>query len=198
LPERRCGQIVCKASEVFAELGYQHTDVQVIAEALGISKGTIYRYFPSKQKLFLAAVAKGVDALREHTLVALDGPGDPLERMAASTRAYLEFFERYPRLVELFIQERVVFRDKRRPIYFEVGQTARAPWRALVQELIDSGRLRQMPVERVLNVMSDLVYGTMFTNYLSGRKESFQQQARDILDIVFNGILSGQEKKRNL
>ncbi len=65
-----------------------------------------------------------------------------------------------------------------------------------MQELIDSGRLRRMPVERVLNVMGDLVYGTMFTNYLSGRRESFEEQARDILDIVFNGILSDREKKQ--
>jgi AcrR family transcriptional regulator len=184
------------AGKIFAETGFQNTDVQVIAEKLGISKGTIYRYFPSKEKLFLAAVQGGVACLQEHTHRALSAPGDPLERLGAATMAYLEFFERYPLLVELFIQERVVFRGRRRPVYFEVGDEARAPFRSLVKELIDTGRLRKMPVDRVLDVMGDLVYGTMFTNYLSGRRKSFSEQSRDILDVTFYGILSDSEKKR--
>jgi hypothetical protein len=48
----------------------------------------------------------------------------------------------------------------------------------------------------VLDVMGDLVYGTMFTNYLSGRRKSFAEQAHDILDVTFYGILSDSEKKR--
>jgi AcrR family transcriptional regulator len=197
LKVRRCGEILCVAGKVFAAKGFQNTDVQVIAQELGISKGTIYRYFSSKEKLFLATVQKGVECLQEHTHRSLNAPGDPLTRLRAATTAYLEFFERYPLLVELFIQERVVFRGKRRSVYFEVGDAAQAPFRSLVKELISTGRLRKLPVDRVLDVMGDLVYGTMFTNYLSGRHKSFQEQAQDILDVTFYGILSDSERSES-
>ncbi|HEX8523560.1 MAG TPA: TetR/AcrR family transcriptional regulator [Tepidisphaeraceae bacterium] len=193
---RRCEQILCTASKAFARHGFQETDVQVIAESLGISKGTIYRYFPSKEELFLAAVKKGVQCLKERTHRALNTPGDPLHRLGAATTAYLEFFELYPQLVELFLQESVVFRGKRRPVYFEISHEAREPFRKIIQELIKSGRVRKVSVDRVMNVMGDLVYGTMFTNYLTGRTRSHQEQAADLLDIVFHGILTEPEKKR--
>ena len=70
-------------------------------------------------------------------------------------------------------------------------------WRALYRSLIAEGRVRDMPVERITDVMSDLLYGTMFTNYFTGPRKPFEAQAVDILDVVFNGILSDTERRRH-
>jgi hypothetical protein len=45
-------------------------------------------------------------------------------------------------------------------------------------------------------VISDLLYGTMFTNYFTGPRKPPQEQTQDIIDIVFRGILSDPERKR--
>ena len=196
LRDRRCEQILCKASHVFAELGYRDADVQIIANNLGISKGTVYRYFTTKERLFLAAVQRGVERLDEHIQSAVGEAPDPLERIAVATRAYLEFFEKHPHLVELFIQERAEFRGRKNPVYFQQRDARRAPWRKLFAGLIAQGRLREIPVDRIINVLGDLLYGTMFTNHLSGRRKSFEAQGRDILDVVFHGLLTEQERRR--
>jgi hypothetical protein len=36
----------------------------------------------------------------------------------------------------------------------------------------------------------------MFTNYFAGPSKPFEEQAREILDIVFHGILTESERKR--
>ena len=194
--EQRCERILRHASRVFAEMGYQSADVQIVADALRVSKGTIYRYFPTKKKLFLAAVERGVRCLDEHIKAARAKEPDPLKQIEVMIRAYLEFFEKRPQLAELFIQERAEFRSKKKSIYFEVKEEAQESCRAMTEQLIRSGRIRNMPVERVTGVMGDLLYGTMFTNFLTGRRRSFQDQAADILDVVFNGILSNGERNR--
>jgi hypothetical protein len=51
-------------------------------------------------------------------------------------------------------------------------------------------------VERITEVFSNLVYGTMFTNYFTGPSKSYEAQTKDILDIVFRGILSDSERAR--
>jgi len=56
--------------------------------------------------------------------------------------------------------------------------------------LISKGVLRDISVEQVEDVVGNLIYGTMFTNFFVGRKKSFEQQVQDILDIVFRGILT--------
>jgi AcrR family transcriptional regulator len=42
------------AAHVFAQVGYEEANINIIAEQAGQGKGTIYLYFPSKQDLFLA------------------------------------------------------------------------------------------------------------------------------------------------
>ena len=61
--------------------------------------------------------------------------------------------------------------------------------------IIAEGRIRNMPVERILGVLSDLLYGTMITNYFIGRQKPIEEQARDILDVVYNGILTDSERQ---
>ena len=196
LPERRRGQILDAATAVFARDGYPNADVQVMADRLQISKGTVYRYFPSKQELFFAAVDRGLRRLHEAVTTAGDAVADPLDRMAAAILAYLAFFKGCPELVELLILERAEFRDRKKSVYFEHRDARVGPWRAQLQDLIAAGRLRAVPVERIVDVLGDLLYGTMFTNHFAGRHKPHEAQAEDILDVVFHGILSDSERRR--
>ena len=50
----RRDQIIAAAAECFARSGYHVTTMADIAEAAGVSKGTPYLYFPSKEALFIA------------------------------------------------------------------------------------------------------------------------------------------------
>ncbi len=196
LPERRREQILEAATTVFAQDGYPNADIQVMADRLQISKGTVYRYFPSKQELFFAAVDRGLRRLHEAVTAAGDAATDPLDRMAAAIGAYLAFFKGCPELVELLILERAEFRDRKKSVYFEHRDARVGPWRAQMQDLIAAGRLRAVPVERIADVLGDLVYGTMFTNHFAGRHKPHESQAEDILDVVFHGILSEPERRR--
>lgn len=195
LQERRREEILDQAIRVFARHGYQAADVQGVADAIGVSKGTIYHYFPSKEQLFLAAVRRGVQRLYAVLTVARQEAHEPFEAIGTVIATYLQFFKENPEIVELFIQERAHFREQKRPIYFEHRDAQRGPWRQLFVELMAEGRLREMPVERVIDVIGDVLYGTMFTNHFAGNSKSFQQQASDILDIVYHGILAEAEKQ---
>jgi AcrR family transcriptional regulator len=189
LVARRCDEILDVAVEIFARDGYRRTDVQVIADALNVGKGTIYRYFPTKEALFLAAVDRGVRRLQETIRAATEPIGEPLEEIRAAVRAYLRYFDEHPEIIELIILERAEFKDRKRPTYFVYQEASIGRARGIFQRLIDEGRVRRMPPERVLDVISDLLYGAIFTNHFAGRRRPFEAQAADILDIVFNGIL---------
>lgn len=196
LHERRREEILATATGVFARLGYQSADVQFVADALKVSKGTVYRYFPTKEQLFLEAVRRGVRRLSETMDEVMATVPDPVDQLAESTARYLRFFEANPDLVELFMQERAEFREKRKPVYFEDGCSSECPWRETIEKLIADGRFRDVPAERVMNVAGDLLYGTMFTNHIAGRSRSVEEQAEDINDVLFNGFLSPTERRR--
>jgi AcrR family transcriptional regulator len=193
---QRREQILETAARLFAEHGYANADTQLLAEKLGVGKGTIYRYFPSKEEVFLAAADRVMHLLHERVDAGIRGIEDPLDRIAAAIHAYLAFFAEHPEFVELLMQERAQFKDRNKPTYFQHREARVQQWRELYRALIAQGRVRDMPVERITDVMSDLVYGTMFTNYFTGQRKPFEAQARDILDVVFHGILSDAERRR--
>jgi AcrR family transcriptional regulator len=193
---RRREEILNCAARVFAARGIAGTDMQAVADAAGVAKGTLYLYFPSKEELFLAAVDQGMTCLRAFVDAAVEGLSDPLEMIGRGIHAYLRFFKEHPEQVELLILERAEFRDRKKSTYFAHRETGRARWDAVLADLIASGRARNVPPSRIDDVLSDLVYGTMFTNHFSGRHKSVDEQAEDILDIAFHGILGDEERRR--
>lgn len=198
-PERakkRCAEILGQAATFFARRGYQSADVQVLADSLGLGKGTIYRYFPSKRALFLAALDDGMRRLHEHLEAAGQHTTDPLVQIERAIEAYLAFFDKHAEYVELLVQERAVFKDRKQPTYFEYRERNVGRWRARFRGLIAAGRVRPLPVEQITNVLSALLYGTMFTNYFAGRKQPLAVQARELLDVALPGILSDAERRR--
>jgi len=189
-------EILEAAARLFARHGYADTDTQLLADELGVGKGTLYRYFPSKQELFLAAADRVMGMLCEHVEAAMAEIDDPLDQIAAAVRAYLAFFAEHPDFAELLLQERAQFKDRKKPTYFQHRDVNVERWRSLYRGLIAAGRVRTMPVERITDVLSNLRYGTMSANYFIGPQKSFEEQAADILDVVFHGILSDTERKR--
>lgn len=196
LAVRRRDEILGAAAGIFAQRGYAGTDIQIVADAVGVGKGTIYRHFPSKERLFLATADLGMRRIREAVDTAIAAVADPLDRIATAITTYLGFFDEHPEFAELLIQERAVFKDRKKSTYFEHREANIGRWRRLYLDLIADGRVRSMPVDRITNAISNLAYGTMFTNFLAGRTKPLAVQAGEIVDVVFHGILTDAERKR--
>jgi len=191
---QRRDAILAAATGLFAEAGYAGCEMDRLAAELNVAKGTLYLYFPSKEELFYACVDAGMHSLQQAVQAAIADQPDRLERIRRGIYAYLKFFDEHPALVELFIQERARFKDRKRPTYFEHRDANRGPWRELYSSLVADGQIRSdLPVERLLDTVGNLVYGTMFTNHFLNRKEPLTDQHEALVEILFRGILSRRE-----
>jgi len=195
----RADDILRVATAVFAKNGYRNTDVQVIADELGIGKATIYRKFPTKQELFFAAVDRGMERLHEHLdCESLDHQSrPPIERLRMGIREYFKFFEMNPDLVELFFQERAEFSDRPEMTFFVHKKRRLAKTRQFIQELVDSGAVRKVSVEKLSDIFGYALYGCLFVHHLTGKEKTLSQRADDIIEILINDLLSvdGAPKK---
>lgn len=197
LAASRREEILDAAARLFARHGYADTDTQLLADELGVGKGTLYRYFPSKRDLFLATVDRVMRELCREIDACFENSEDPLKQMASAFEAYLTYFAERPEAVELLMQERAQFKDRKKPTYFEYREANAERWRALWRSLIAQGRVRDMPVDTIRDAMSNLLYGTMFTNYFAGQDRPPREQARELLDVAFHGVLSDAERRRS-
>lgn len=193
---RREEEILDAAAKLFAHYGYSDMTTQVLADTLGVGKGTIYRYFPTKRALFLAAADRMMRELTARVDLAIADLPEPIDQMRRAIETYLAYFVERPEVAELLIQERAHFKDRKKPTYFEYRDASRGRWKEAFADLIRQGRVRDVPTERITEVIGDLLYGTMFTNYFVGPRGSPGQQAADLLDVAFFGILSDAERQR--
>lgn len=75
--ETRLAIVRC-AAEIFSQREFHEVLTDDIAQRLGIGKGTIYRYFGSKEDLYLAAIGEGLDGVHAAVTRALQQDA-PLE-----------------------------------------------------------------------------------------------------------------------
>jgi len=180
--------ILLVATRLFAQHGYAECEMERLASELGIAKGTVYLYFKSKQELFCACVDEGMQQLKAAIDTACEGSVG-LEHIRRAIRAYLCFFDEHSDLVELLMQERAIFKDRRRPTYFEHRDANRSYWRDLYANLQRSGGIRSdLPVDRMLDTIGNLMYGTIFANYFVGRSITLDEQYETLMTMIFEGL----------
>src|SRR5262249_182227 len=150
------------ATALFAEHGFSDALTQLLADKLQVGKGTIYRHFASKRELFLAAADRVMLKADDRVEEAIKAIEDPLQRSAVGMRTFLGFLEEHPELVELLIQERAQFKDRSTPTYLEHRARSVQRWRETYRALIAEGRVRDMSVERITDVISAALYGALF------------------------------------
>jgi AcrR family transcriptional regulator len=84
---------ILRAAEVmFARRDYHEVQIDDVAEACGVGKGTVYRYFPSKQQLFLAVMFDGIERLRLELDAAARMAESPAQRIRRIVHRTLAFF----------------------------------------------------------------------------------------------------------
>lgn len=118
--EQRREEILAAAKATFAEKGYHATTIGDVATAAGVSYGSIYWYFDSKEALFHALMDHQEAALRAHidrtvaeADISVDGDGADGEAMfRSSVRATFEFFEADRDVVRLLFQDSLVLGDR--------------------------------------------------------------------------------------
>jgi TetR/AcrR family transcriptional regulator, acrAB operon repressor len=90
------------ATRLFGERGYRDTSVQAIGEAAGISRGSIFWHFGSKDGLLEAVVEQAFTRWKNETLVADVGEARGLEAVRRALASHRRFLGAQPELLRLF------------------------------------------------------------------------------------------------
>jgi len=111
--DEKLEEILRASSRVFSEKDFHEVLIDEIAEVGGIGKGTVYRYFRTKEDLYFATILRGLDRLDEvlsHTLPQEASPTRRLERIA---REILTFFWNQRSLLMLIYRDERSLRSRR-------------------------------------------------------------------------------------
>ena len=80
------------AETIFARRDYHEVQMHDVVEACGVGKGTLYRYFPSKQQLYFAVMFDGIQRLRGELEAAVGTEEPPAQKVHRIVHRTLAFF----------------------------------------------------------------------------------------------------------
>ena len=156
-------RILDAAANLFAHYGYDKTAVSDIARDAGVSQGTIYLHFASKDDLLEALFVREMKAYAErwHARVQADPDGGTIAGMYKNS---LHALNETPFMLALFKRDRRVFGNYlRKPDNFlqrfqaERGGSTRAEFIQLMQ---DAGAVRpELDPQVVAHIMNILAFG---------------------------------------
>jgi len=96
--------ILDKAAEVFAAKGLASVKITDLAEAAGISQELLYRYFTSKEDVFMALLEKPVTGAIQWTQAAISYAASPLEQLRRLTEQFLKGMSEEPVYFQILTQ----------------------------------------------------------------------------------------------
>jgi len=193
--EARPAEIVAAALEVFVERGFAAAKLADVARRAGVTKGTVYLYFDSKEALFKAVVRE--------TIVPVIAQGEALARsFTGSARELLEQLVReYWRLVgetalagipKLMMAEAATFPELTRFYYDEVVTRGHRLMAGVIERGIQNGEFRPVDVTVAAKLaMSPLMHAVVARRaFVSCMPEGFNVQSYldTHIDLYLHGI----------
>jgi AcrR family transcriptional regulator len=128
------------AHSLFAERGYAAVTMDEIAAAVGVTKPLLYNYFGNKERLYIACMERGGDALISTIGDAVSKTANPGDALGAGVRAFFTF-------LDTDRSAWAVLFDETLPHGGEVFDRV-AAYRGQIVNLVSASLLAQLPMRR--------------------------------------------------
>jgi AcrR family transcriptional regulator len=161
--DERTSQIITAAEDVFTKKGFAEARMDDIAEETGLSKGTLYNYFKSKDDLIIAILDrifqrefKAFEASDISEMSALDAISLFSDTVAKDIKLMLRLMPVAYEFLALAFRNRTV--QKALKLYVNRYMDILVP---IIQNGIDSGEFKKVDAKEVAIAMGAILEGTI-------------------------------------
>jgi AcrR family transcriptional regulator len=195
--EARPAELISAALDLFVERGFSATRLEDVAARAGVSKGTLYLYFPSKEDLFKAVVRGGIVPAIERAEKRFEddrGAAGELIRDLVMGWWVSVGNTRLGGIPKLMISESGNFPELAQFYYDEVISRGHRLMAAAVQRGIDSGEFMPVDVEYVMRLVIAPLWLLTVWRFSFDQCESRKLDPVTYLDTHLELILRGLAK----
>ncbi len=188
------------ATEVFARRGYTRTTMAEIAAAAGVTKGTLYWHYRTKEEFLVAALRKLNTEWEGEVLAGLH-PGKSADELIADTfERTINLNERSPWVNRFFITV-ALDAENIHPdavtIMREIGEKNRAFFSVLIERGREEGIFRkQVEPARAAAALAAGYSGTLVAWYIDPAHAELRTAMRDFYRTVLAGLASSVPRGR--
>lgn len=196
--EARPQELLGAAMSLFIEKGFAATRIEEVAQAAGVSKGTLYLYYPSKEDLLKAVIRESLSssiAAGRAILEQFTGPTAELVRLALNLWWERVGLTPASGICKLVMAEARNFPEMAEFFVAEVVDPGNALLEAVIQRGIDRGEFRQVSTEYTAKVMSAAMqFVTVHLNSIGACPGCTRIDPQRFIDTMADLVLHGLER----
>jgi len=197
--DRRLGEILSHATEVFCEKGYEGASMRDLSRATGMSLAGLYHYFQSKERLLYLIQKDAFSTIVEQLKARLEGVTDPSERLRIFIQNHLEYFVTNQSGLKVLAHEDEALKNG---FGSEIAAIKREYYRICLGLMDDLKRERKLDFNSRTAVMSlfgmiNWIY-TWYNPRLDGTAEELAYQMSEIILSGVGCIGDGAAKRRKI
>jgi AcrR family transcriptional regulator len=154
--DARPGEILNAALDLFVEKGFAATRLEDVAQRAGVSKGTVYLYFDSKEDLFKAVIRSGmVRAIEEAEKMVAGFEGSSADLLRQIYAGWWQNIggTKLAGIPKLMISEAQNFPELARFYYEEVIQRGSRLFARTIERGIERGEFRRVNVDHTVRAI---------------------------------------------
>jgi AcrR family transcriptional regulator len=187
--EFRCAEILEAARKVFARKGFSGATMDDIAEAAGLAKGTLYLYFPSKRRVYLAALKRGFIKLIEETERNVAAAPTAAEKIRAFITTRIRNAEENRDFVRIYHSEfgntGPPHLDKElRSLYLRQAQTLET----VLREAAVEGQIRPVRADAAAVIVYEMTRGLVMQRLLGWSTATAEQDIDFLFELIWKGL----------
>jgi AcrR family transcriptional regulator len=179
-------RLVKTAAALFGSKGFNATPAEEIVSLARVTRGALYHHFKNKEGLFLAAFKAMQAEISEQIMAAVEQENDPWEQLLAGCRGFLEACLD-PRRYRIILLEgpAVLGWQLWRDLDAQYGTN---DLRQGLQELMDKGELKELPVEPLTRLLTGAMNEGVL--WISNTKEKNQvvEEVMTVLTALLEGL----------
>lgn len=183
-------RILKAAEEVFSEKGYYNTKVYQIAEVAGVSVGTIYRFYDSKEELYAEVIKTKLKELERRVSRAIRGR-EPEEAVRAYIETVVDFFDEEKRFFELFMREvgSLVIPNEERLNLSEWYDKYTAKLSRVIEKGIEKGVFKPLHPRATILIISGALKNLLYASVKGFIELEPDEIKKTLIEFVEKGIL---------
>ncbi len=167
---RKFEQVLAGARSVFMRDGFEGASVDEIARAAGVSKATLYSYFPDKRLLFMEVASAECNRQADETHNLVDRNAPVREVLNLTARRMIAFFtsDFSQKMFRVCVAEADRFPELGRKFYESGPLMARAHLTGYLNEAQERGELRIKDVRLAADQFLELCKADIFARVVFG------------------------------
>jgi len=185
---RKFDQVLAGARDVFLAHGFEGASVDDIARAAGVSKATLYSYFPDKRLLFSEVASCECCRQADHALTVIDAEAPPREVLEKCGRQFLGFIlsEFGQSIFRICVAEADRFPDLGRQFYNSGPAVMHCAVRDYLQAAAARGDLRIEDFDLAADQFAELCKADLWTRMIFNVATRFEPEE---IDRVIRGAV---------